>query len=104
MVDSDLRIRRFNPVAEKLLALTPLDVGRPIGHLRGSIFPPDFELRIQSVIDTLHAREHDLQDAEGRWYSTTVRPYRTTDDRIVGAVITVQDIDQLKRGLAAAED
>src|SRR5204862_6962531 len=31
MVTSDLRIRRFTPVAEKLFNLIPADLGRPIG-------------------------------------------------------------------------
>jgi two-component system, chemotaxis family, CheB/CheR fusion protein len=104
MVDSDLRIRRFNTIAERLLDLGPIDVGRPLSHLRGRIQTPEMEQQAREVIDTLHKVEREFQDMEGHWYATAVRPYRTVDDRIAGAVITIQDIDPLKRLLAAAED
>lgn len=103
MVDSDLRVRRFNSAAGKLLDLGPVDIGRPVGHIRGSIETPRLEQQVKAVIDTLHAYTEELQDAAGRWFVLNVRPYRTIDDRIAGAVITLQDIDPLKRGLQAAE-
>ena len=47
MVDQDLRVRRFNSAAEKLLELGSLDVGRPIGHLRGRIETPRLEEQVR---------------------------------------------------------
>ena len=104
MVDSELRVRRFNPIAEKLLELGALDIGRPVGHLRGKFSMPDLEKQVRQVIEALHTVEVETEDSEGHWYSIRARPYRTLDDRIAGAVITLQDIDLLKRGLQAAED
>lgn len=103
MVDSDLRVRRFNTAAGKVFELAPVDIGRPVGHVRGHIETPRLEQQVRNVIDTLHASGEELQDSEGRWCSLSIRPYRTVDDRIAGAVITLQDIDPLKRGLEAAE-
>src|SRR5581483_8793252 len=97
MVDQDLRVRRFNAAAEKLLELAPVDIGRPVGHLRGRIETPRLEMQVRRVIETLNPVSEDLQDVSGLWYSLVVRPYRTVDDRIAGAVITLQDIDALKR-------
>ena len=104
MVDQDLRVRRFNSAAEKLLELGSLDVGRPIGHLRGRIETPRLEEQVRSVIDSLSATTEEIQDINGCWYSVGVRPYRTVEERIAGAVITFQDIDPLKRGLQASEE
>ncbi len=104
MVDSDLRVRRFNTAAGQLLELGPVDIGRPVGHIRGRIETPRLEQQVKTVVDTLHAITEELQDSTGRWFSLAVRPYRTLDDRIAGAVITLQDIDPLKRGLQAAEE
>ncbi len=104
MADSDLRVRRFNPAAEKLLGLDPADIGRPIGHIRGRIYLPDLEKQARHVIDALQVAEREFQDDTGHWYSLTLRPCRTVDDRIAGAVITIQDIDLLKRGLEAAKE
>ena len=43
IVASDLRIRRFTPMAERMLNLIPSDVGRPIGHIKPNIDCPDLE-------------------------------------------------------------
>src|SRR5581483_5462671 len=104
MVDQDLRVRRFNIAAEKLLDVAAVDVGRPIGHLRGQIATPRVEDQVKSVIETLHATSQEMQGLDGRWYLVSVRPYRTIDERIAGAVITFQDIDPLKRALEASEE
>ena len=104
MVDKALRLRRFNSAAEKLLALTSLDIGRPVGHLRGPIEISDIEQRVTRVLVTLKSEQHELQDQQRRWYSLTIRPYRTIDDRIEGSVITIVDVDLLKRSLRAAEE
>ena len=104
MVDSELRVRRFNPAAEKLLQLGSVDIGRPVGHLRGKISTPNLEKQVRQVMETLHTVEVETEDSEGHWYSITARPYRTLDDRIAGAVVTLQDIDLLKRGLQTAEE
>jgi two-component system, chemotaxis family, CheB/CheR fusion protein len=40
-------------------------------------------------------------DKEGREYSLRVRPYRTTDNKIDGAVLTLVDIDGTKKGDAS---
>ncbi len=104
MVDNDLRIRRFNTAAEKLLDLGAADIGRPIGHLRGRITTPRLEEQVRRVIETLHATTEEVQDIDACWYSIGVRPYRTIDERIAGAVIIFQNIDLLKRGLQASEE
>lgn len=104
MVDQDLRVRRFNPPAEKLLHLSSIDLGRPIGHLRGRIETPRLEEQVRKVLETLSPTSEEAQDNDNIWYSISVRPYRTMDDRIAGAVITFHDIDALKRGLEASEE
>lgn len=104
MVDEDLRVRRFNKVAEELLELGPHDLGRPIGHLRGRIQPPRLEEQVRKVLESLNASSEEVKDVNGCWYSIGVRPYRTLDERIAGAVITFQDIDALKRGRETAEE
>jgi PAS domain S-box-containing protein len=50
------------------------------------------------VIDTASPRELEVQDRKGRWYSLRLRPYKTRDNQIEGAVLMLVDIDPLKRG------
>jgi two-component system CheB/CheR fusion protein len=98
MLGSDLRIRRFTPQAERLFSLIPGDVGRSIGDIKPRIKLPDLEHLVAEVVESITVKELEVQDREGRWYSMRVRPYRTRDNKIEGAVIALVDIDMAKRG------
>ena len=102
MVAMDLGVRRMTPAAERVLNLTPSDLGRPIGHLRLSGDFPALEPLLTSVIESLVEQERELVGRDGRWYSVRVRPYRTVDHKIDGAVVSFVDIDNLRRGLDQA--
>ena len=56
------------------------------------------------VIETLNAQEIEVQAEDGCWYSMRIRPYRTTDDKIDGAVMAVVDITERKRAEEALRD
>jgi two-component system, chemotaxis family, CheB/CheR fusion protein len=101
MVGRDLRIRRFTPAAERLFKVIPSDVGRLITDLKLRVDVPDLEELLGDVIDTMTLKERDVQGDDGRWYAMQVRPYVTLDNRIDGAVMTLFDIDEMKRMLAA---
>ena len=96
MLGPDLRIRRFTPMAEKMLNLIATDVGRPITDIRLNVDVPDLEAILVEVIETVQPYQRELQDRNGRWHSLRVRPYRTLDNRIDGAVIVLVDIDSIK--------
>jgi two-component system CheB/CheR fusion protein len=103
MLGSDLRIRRFTPMAEKLLNLIPADIGRPLGVIRHSFEIPNLNGVIEGVIDTALPQEFEVQDNQGHWYLLRVRPYRTLDDKIDGAVLVLVDVDSLKRSNEAQQ-
>src|SRR5438309_5640933 len=96
MLGSDGRIRRFTPMAAKALNLIPADLGRPLGDIRPTVDVSDLEQVCQHVIDAATVVEREVRDRDGRWHSLRVRPYTTTDNKIDGAVITLEDIDALK--------
>lgn len=104
MVGNELRIRRFTPAARKVMNLIPTDVERPIGDIKLNIDVANLEEMILEVIDTMVQKETEVRDKDGRWYSMRIRPYRTTDNRIDGAVITMIDIDMIKRGKDKLQD
>jgi two-component system CheB/CheR fusion protein len=104
MVDNDLRLRRFSGSAEKVFNVKATDIGHPIGLLDGSINLSGFHRKFRQVIETLMVEQWDLQDDSGKWFSATVRPYRTTDNRIAGAVVVFVDIDPIKKTLRATEE
>ncbi|QQE67527.1 histidine kinase (plasmid) [Leptolyngbya sp. BL0902] len=97
MLEDDLRIRRFTPTAAALFNLIPSDVGRPLSDINHRLAITDLEARITTVISTLEQSSQEVQDQEGCWYDLRIRPYRTLDNRIDGAVVVLVDIDSLKR-------
>jgi two-component system CheB/CheR fusion protein len=100
MVGPDLRIRRFSPMAEKVMNLVSTDVGRPIGDIKLRIELPDIERIIGDVMESVEPKVLDVRDKDGRSFSVRVRPYRTSDNRIDGAVVVFMDNDGSLRGLA----
>ncbi|MBA3916845.1 MAG: PAS domain-containing protein [Acidobacteriales bacterium] len=97
MVDRGLRIRRLTAASTKTLKVLPSDIGRPITDLSPGFNLPNLGQLIAGVVDTLIPIEREIQDREGHWYSLQIRPYRTTDDKIDGAVIVLSDIDDAKK-------
>jgi two-component system CheB/CheR fusion protein len=93
MVDNNLTIRRATPTARDAFNITDHDVGRRMTELKPNIDIPDIEKLFHEVIDTLAVREREVHDNHGHAYSLRVRPYRTGDNKIDGAVLTLVDID-----------
>ncbi|TYQ27664.1 CheR family methyltransferase [Pseudanabaena sp. UWO310] len=103
MLSGDLRIRRFTPMAEQSFNLIPSDVGRPFSDIQNNLDIPHIRTLITTVIDTLIPYEQEVKDLSGRWYSLRIRPYRTTDNHIDGVVISLIDIDLIKRNALELE-
>jgi two-component system CheB/CheR fusion protein len=99
MLSNDLTIRRFTPLAQKLFNLIPSDVGRRISDINPNIELPDLRELVAEVIDSLNVKEIEVRDREGHWYSLRIRPYRTAENRIDGAIIVLVDIGEVRQGL-----
>ncbi len=97
ILGNDLRINRFTPTARKVMNLIPSDVGRPIGDIKLNIDILNLEEMILGVIEDMAQKEVEVKDKDGRWYSVRIRPYRTVDNKIDGAVISMIDIDAIKK-------
>ena len=96
-VDNQLCISRFTPSIVEVINLIPSDVGRPLGHtvtkLRGyAHFVDD----VRKVLNDLVPIEAEAQSTDERSYLLGIRPYRTTDKIVEGAVITFVQINKSK--------
>ncbi|MCX7184713.1 MAG: PAS domain-containing protein [Nitrosospira sp.] len=96
ILHADLRIRRFTSAAKPLLNLIDTDIGRPLGNIRPNFELPDLQQRVRQVIDSMVPQSVELQDHDGHWYTLRMRPYRTLDNRIEGAVLAFIGIDSIK--------
>jgi two-component system CheB/CheR fusion protein len=96
MVGMDLGIRRFTPMAEKLLRLIPADIGRNLTSINLGFQLDRLEEKIHEVVTQFSTVEIETRDRDGHWYSIRIRPYRTLDNKIDGAVLLFINIDEAK--------
>jgi two-component system CheB/CheR fusion protein len=104
ILSDDLRIRRFTTSAESVLNLIPADVGRPLSDLNVKLRLPDLPRLVAEVTNSLTLREFEAQDVSGQWFSVRIRPYKTSENKIEGVVISMMDVDVIKRAQTDAKD
>src|SRR6266478_9116367 len=68
----------------------------PFSNIKPRINVADLDEILRGVLNSLAVHEQEVQDNEGRSYLMRVRPYRTADNRIDGAVLILVDITDLK--------
>lgn len=97
-LDSLNHLRRFTPQAKTLLSVRERDLGRPITDLSSRIDFDALEADIETVAKDLQPIEREIDiDTTNETFILRVRPYRTTEDRIDGCVITFFDITTRKK-------
>jgi len=93
----DMRLRRFTPAAARMLRLSAQDIGRPLVAMSPFMSVSELEQLIAGVLDHLGVVKRAIHDEQGRWFQLTVRPYLTADNRIDGTVVSLLDIDEIKK-------
>jgi len=96
MLGKDLHIRRFTRMAEETLNVIPADVGRPLRDLHLNFDLPTLESLLLAVIKTGIMQEQEVRDRHGHWYSMRIQPYKTSKNKVDGAVLFFIGIDSLK--------
>jgi two-component system, chemotaxis family, CheB/CheR fusion protein len=100
-VDNELLIQRFTPAVTQFIHLIPTDIGRPVGHIASNLVGYDrLVADVQAVLNNLTPQEIEVQTQAGDWYMLGIRPYRTLENVIEGAVITFVDITRVKKAEA----
>jgi signal transduction histidine kinase len=95
-----MRVKLFTPRARDIFSLIPADVNRPLVDITTRLLYPNLLDDVERVLAKLQPVEHEVQTRDGAWYLVRLLPYRTTEDRIDGVVITFIDTTVRK---AAAE-
>jgi two-component system CheB/CheR fusion protein len=95
-LDTNLCIKRFTPAMTKIFNLIQTDLGRPISDITTKIRYTDLKKDAKEVLKTLARRDVEVQDDDGKWYTMSTSPYRTTENVIDGIVMTFVDITKIK--------
>ncbi|MFZ3309167.1 MAG: chemotaxis protein CheB [Xanthobacteraceae bacterium] len=106
-LDSTLHIKRFTRRVTELFSLTQADEGRPITDFAHRLQYDDFIKDVRAVLADLTPLRREIRSRDGRWYDARMRPYRTTEDRIEGVVITFVDVSDrytAEQAVLAGED
>jgi len=97
MLDGGRRIRRMTARAQDLLGLLPSDQGRPIEELRAPFEGLNLVEVLADVMRAATPQVREVKAHDGRWYALQVRPYRVASGEVDGAVLSLHDIDAIKR-------
>lgn len=89
MLGTDLAIRRFTPEAQKLLGLIPADLGRSFDNINAGLSTGDLQKVVVQVMSDFIPVEQNVGLRSGKAYRMRVAPYRTSENKVEGVVLTL---------------
>jgi two-component system, chemotaxis family, CheB/CheR fusion protein len=90
-LDTRFRIRRYTPAVGELFDMIAGDLGRPLADLHRKFEDAHLDEDVRTVLQRLVPIEREVAAANGKHYVRQALPYRTTDNRIDGVVLTFVD-------------
>jgi len=93
-LDREFRVKLSTPAARRIFNLLDADVGRPLSDITNHIIYDRLDEDVRQVLNDLRMIDREIETRDGGWHLMRLRPYRTTDNRIDGVVITFQDITE----------
>lgn len=96
-IDNDLKLMKFSPGAIKHINLLDCDIGRPINHISTNI---KFDTIIEDtrlVLDKEIIISKEIETNNEKWYQVMIMPYVQSSHKNNGAIITFNDISELKK-------
>ena len=101
-VDRQMRIKRFTEPAVGIFRLIATDVGRPLLDLTHRLNYPQLAADVAAAFEALKTTEREVCTNDGEWFIARLLPYRTLDDHIDGAVLTLIDITRRRQAEQSA--
>jgi len=97
-INKDLLLMKFSPGTVKQINLLETDIGRPLSNITTNI---KFETIIEDIKRVLKDGDvitKEIETNNGKWYQVMTMPYvQQSDQKNSGAIITFNDISELKK-------
>jgi two-component system CheB/CheR fusion protein len=99
VVDTQMRVQRFNPLAVRIFGLMGHDIGRPLASVPSSL--PLERLPVQ-IAQVLRTGQHQVTriDQGDRHYVMQLSPLRDGREQTVGVIIGFTDVAELRQAEA----
>jgi two-component system CheB/CheR fusion protein len=96
-LNRELQVERFTARVKRIFNLIAADIGRRLSDITHKVSYPDLIPDAQRVLDELVTTEREVQLENGSWMLARIAPYRTSDDRIAGVVVTFVDVTEQRQ-------
>ncbi|MDR3697829.1 chemotaxis protein CheB [Mucilaginibacter sp.] len=97
-IDNDLLLMKFSPGTVKQINLLESDIGRPLSNISTNIKFETIIDDIKKVLTEGCVVTKEIETNNGKWYQIMTMPYiQQADQKKNGAIITFNDITELKR-------
>ncbi len=96
-LDTRFNIRFFTPATKALFNVIASDVGRPLTDLKPLAADDALRDDAQIVLKSQMPVEREIQGRGGAWFVRRIMPYRASDEKTEGVVITYEDITERRR-------
>jgi two-component system CheB/CheR fusion protein len=100
-LDTRFNIRFFTPATRALFKVIPSDVGRPLTDLKSLAVDDALLGDAQTVYRSQTPLEREIHEQSGHWFVRRIMPYRASDDKTEGVVITYEDVTERRRAADA---
>jgi two-component system CheB/CheR fusion protein len=97
-IDNELRLMKFSPGTVKQINLLETDIGRPLAHISTNIKFETIIDDIKIVLEEGSVITKEIETNNGKWYQIMTMPYlQQSDQKSTGAIVTFNDITELKK-------
>lgn len=94
MVDRELRVVRYSPLAVRVFSLIREDIGRPLPAVPTTIAVPTLAEDLHDTMATRASRVHELGDGT-RDFLLQIQPYTGSSGEVLGALVVVIDVSDV---------
>ncbi len=96
-LDLNLCVRKYTPIALKVINLLKIDIGRPISHINNNIVNLDINKYVEKTLKDRIPIEKEIYTNSDEWYMMKIHPHYSSDGSTQGINIIFIDITDIKK-------